>query len=296
MHDLDRLTAAELADPDDTAALDRLVHGWFALAAAADDTLAHWIGLDPEPAPRWRPGSGTLDNAAADAMSWFDEERDALTRAVRQAAGTGQAAIACALAQRMSTYLELTGHYDQWRDVLVLALGAADRAQDRQGQATMLGLLMQVEAIRDDHLSSLRYAALALDAYRLVTTEPGSPPTGSTQPSARLDAARMRGDALAVGLEACQLAVSTRLAGQPADYLSLLEEARDASGSRANHYWSCGPSRTSGSSTADSTGSSMPRGACGEHRSCYARTVSNCWTESRAATSPVSPRPTAGST
>ncbi|CAM3529314.1 BTAD domain-containing putative transcriptional regulator [Kibdelosporangium persicum] len=229
MHDLIHLVAAEHSPaPTGDRGVARVLSGWHALAAAADDQLGHWFGLDPEPAPIWRPAPDALATAARNPMRWFDEETTALTSAVHQAARDGHPA--WPIAQRLSTYLELRGRYTEWHDVLTAGLRGADATADRQGQATMLGLLMQVEGIRDEHRSSLRYGALTVAAYfDLPAGEPVAPVTVEEPTvSAALLAARREGDALAVGFEASRLALAKRAAGEPADYLGLLEEARDA--------------------------------------------------------------------
>lgn len=201
----------------------RLRHGWLALAAVADDQLGHWFGLDPAPEPAWQPPEDTVAAVAAEPMRWFDEEQDALMAAVR---GAGDA-VSWALAQRLATYHELRGRYEDWVTVLRAGLAAADELHDRQGQATMLGLLMHAEATRDDHQSGMRYAALAFVAYQ----ELGAPPPVTTVPSVSnpsLDDARRDGDVLAVGFHACRLALTLRIEGARIDYLALFEEAVDA--------------------------------------------------------------------
>ncbi|WP_185845512.1 AfsR/SARP family transcriptional regulator [Kibdelosporangium aridum] len=227
MHDLVRLAACETVEEADFHAVQRVLNGWLALAVAADDQLAHWVGLDPEPAPVWRPPAELLAIAEADPLRWFDEEHLALLQAIRQAAERGCAGVAWALAQRVSTYLETRGRYEEWRDALMQGLSAADEAGDRQGQATMLGLLMQVDAIRDEHLGSLRYAVLCIAAYRETSQASvfrAAPPVVTPA----LEEARRQGDAVAVGFEASRLALACRLVGEDCDYLGLLEEARDA--------------------------------------------------------------------
>ena len=223
MHDLVRLVASELADSTDTESTSRLRHGWLALAATADDRLAHWFGVDPEPTPAWHPPSEVVAAVAADPMRWFDEERDALLAEARREVD----AVTWALAQRLSTYLELRGHYSDWNAVLRTGLAAADDLRDRQGQATMLGLLMHAEATRDEHAAGIRYAALAFAAYQTVDI-PTPPLTAPSASSPVLEDARRRGDALAVGFEACRLALTLRLSNAQVDYLALFEEARDA--------------------------------------------------------------------
>jgi DNA-binding SARP family transcriptional activator/tetratricopeptide (TPR) repeat protein len=224
IHDLVRLVARDLASDVDTEAITRLRHGWLALAATADNQLAHWFGVDAEPTPAWLPPPDTMAAVAADPMRWFDEEHDALMAAVQG----DRDAVAWALAQRITTYQELRGHYDDWIAALRAGIAAADEIRDQQGQATMLGLLMHAEATRDDHDAGRRYAALAIAAYHELDA-PASPLTPApTVSTPALEDARRRGDALAVGFEACRLALAKRVEGAQIDYLSLFEEARDA--------------------------------------------------------------------
>jgi DNA-binding SARP family transcriptional activator/tetratricopeptide (TPR) repeat protein len=223
MHELIRLVAAELADDGDLAATTRLRHGWLALAAAADDQLAHWFGVDPAPAPAWLPPADTVAAVVADPLRWFDEEHDALMATAR-----GGGAAGWAIVQRMSTYLELRGRYEDWCTALRAGLAAADSVHDKQGQATMLGLLTHAEALRDEHEAGMRYAILAAGAYEALDTPPPPLTQAPTATTPALEDARRRGDALAVGFEASRLAIAQRLDGAQIDYLPLLEEARDA--------------------------------------------------------------------
>ncbi|MGC7101397.1 BTAD domain-containing putative transcriptional regulator [Amycolatopsis lurida] len=223
MHELIRLVAAELAGDDDLAAITRLRHGWLALATAADDQLAHWFGVDPSSPPDWLPPEDTVTAVSSNPLGWFDEEHDALMAAVR-----GGGAVAWDIAQRMTTYQELRGRYQDWYTTLRAGLAAADALRDKQGQATMLGLLMHAESTRDEHQAGMRYAVLAYEAYQAL--DPEAPPLvqAPTATSAALEDARRRGDVLAVGVEACRLAIALRLEGARVDYLALFEEARDA--------------------------------------------------------------------
>lgn len=198
-------------------------HGWLALTAAADDQLAHWFGVDPAPSPVWLPPADTVAAVIADPLRWFDEEHDALMTAVR-----GCGPVAWAIAQRMATYQELRGRYEDWCTVLRAGLAAADASHDKQGQATMLGLLMHAEATRDEHQAGMRYAALAFAAYQALDTPPPPCTRATTATTPALEDARRRGDVLAIGFEACRLTISLRVQGTEADYLALFEEARDA--------------------------------------------------------------------
>ncbi|MFD9944897.1 BTAD domain-containing putative transcriptional regulator [Nonomuraea sp. NPDC059023] len=212
MHDLVRLVARELATAEDQQVLPRVTNGWFALAVAADSTFGHWVGLDPEPEARWHPPDEVLTAVRRDATIWFEEVCADLFHVLDQA---GE--LAWPLAQRMSTYLELRGRYGQLVDTLSAGLRAAERCADQQGIATMLGLLMDAEAGRDDYAASIDYAARTFAAYQKVR----SPETAVRDP---VD--EPGGDPLTVGLAAAREAAVRRMAGEEGDYLSLFETAR----------------------------------------------------------------------
>lgn len=243
MHDLIHLLAGELAAQEAArtreAALDRVLDGWLDLAATADDALPHWYGLDPEPAPRYRAPAEARRAAAADPMAWFDDEAYLLGVAVRQAARHGLARVAWPLAQRLSTYLDLRGRYEEWGVALRAGLGAARAAGDAPGVACMLGLLVDVEAAQDRIDTAMVYAEQALRAYRELP--PGhryAPPEPPPAPARRhpvvaelegeLARARERGDPLDTGWAAYRLALARRAEGLHGGYEALFEEAADA--------------------------------------------------------------------
>ncbi|WP_327585687.1 NB-ARC domain-containing protein [Nonomuraea sp. NBC_00507] len=256
MHDLVLLCASELAAQGGDAgqrdaAVRRATHGWFALAAAADDGLAHWVGVDPAPEPGWRPPDAIVERVRDRPVQWFDEERETLVSLVRRAADAGgdphgdssgcsgadpdgdssgdsggDAGLAWPLAQRLSNILELQGRHDERVAVLSSGLRAAELLGDDQGRATMLGLLMLVESDRDDYLAALGYGERALKAYRLAA-EPGSDPSpapvSQPEPHQGTD-----GDWLSVGLVTARRILTWRHQHREGDYLSLFERARDA--------------------------------------------------------------------
>lgn len=254
-HDLVRLFAWRKAgqvddEPARSHALDRVRHGWLALAQAADDQLPHWTGIDPEPAARWQPAARVVSAVCGAPMSWFDEESGHLDEEIRRAGDDGDATVAWPLAQRMATYLDVRGRHEQLRTVLTCGLQAAERADDLQGRATMLGLLADAVANLDDYPGALAFGDRALEAYTALYADRAAPPTPLTPPAPAGDApasphdlsrlrqelaqARRRGDTMAVGLFAAELALAQRRAAVHGDFLGLFEEARDA-------FRSCGP-------------------------------------------------------
>ncbi|HEX4813393.1 MAG TPA: BTAD domain-containing putative transcriptional regulator [Nonomuraea sp.] len=245
MHDLIHLAAGELAAEEETpaerrAALGRVLHGWYDLAVVADGRLAHWYDLDPAPEPAWRAPAAIRATVEANALAWFDEEAYPLGTAMRQAADEGLSQVAWPLAQRVSTYFDIRGRYDEWYDILQDGLRAADQAGDWAGSACMLGLLADVEGSRDRYDLALANAEQALTAYGklppgevLVCGDEGDTddPTGDPEVARRsevLEEARRDGDPMAVGWAAYDLIFALRNAGLNRGYLPLFEEARAA--------------------------------------------------------------------
>ncbi|WP_436531832.1 hypothetical protein [Actinoplanes sp. HUAS TT8] len=72
------------------------------------------------------------------ALTWFDGQRETLTEAVRLAAETGDAATAWPLAVAMQQYLQVSGHFQEWEDVMRVALPAARDSGDDLGEAHVL--------------------------------------------------------------------------------------------------------------------------------------------------------------
>ncbi len=249
MHDLVGLFAGDKAqeagdEPETMPAIDRVGHGWLALARSADNRLPHWTGLDPEPTPRWAPHTRVVSAVRDSPMSWFDNEQTHLDAQIRRAAGAGDAAVCWPLAQRMATYLDIRGRHEQLHLALTHGLRAAERADDPQGRAAMLGRLADTAANRDDYLGALAYGDRALEAYKALYPDgaaaPPQPPDASAagSPAAfphdlgllrkELADARSRADTMAVGLFSAEIALAQRRAGVDGDFLGLFEEARDA--------------------------------------------------------------------
>ncbi|WP_020674133.1 AfsR/SARP family transcriptional regulator [Amycolatopsis nigrescens] len=254
VHDLVHLLAGELAQQEPVAArraaVRRVLDGWLDLAATADGELPHWYGLDPEPEPGWRAPEELRAAVRADPYGWLDDEASTLATLVRQAAAEGQPA--WPLAQRMTTYLDVRGRYDDWAEVLADGLRTAEQAGDRRGVACMLGLLTDVEATRDRVGESMRYAERTVAAYLALVEDGAAFPAATEkaiQPSSQpelvaseraLDRARHAEDPLAVGQAAFTLAIGYRRAGVHGDYLPLFEEAMaafQASGARLSQLW-----------------------------------------------------------
>ncbi|MGB3441050.1 MAG: BTAD domain-containing putative transcriptional regulator [Actinophytocola sp.] len=132
------LTATESAE-ERSAALERVIGGWLALAEDAhrdeyggDYTILHGT------APRWRPPGRVRRDRSTNPMAWWDSERAGLVEAVRQAAATGLDELCWDLALTSITLFEVKGYYDYWRETATLGLDVTRRAENRRGYAVML--------------------------------------------------------------------------------------------------------------------------------------------------------------
>ncbi|WP_410567364.1 BTAD domain-containing putative transcriptional regulator [Amycolatopsis sp. cmx-4-61] len=159
LHDLIRVYAAERLQQDSTeqertAALERVLGGWLALAEEAhrreyggDYTILHGT------APRWRPGAAELDDHLGEPAHWWEGERRALVAAIRQAAKAGFDELCWDLALTSVTLFEAKGYFDDWLECAELAYEAARRADNRVGVAAMqysLGTLHMFQARLDE--------------------------------------------------------------------------------------------------------------------------------------------------
>ena len=119
LHDLVADYAREQArehEPDAAAASTRLLAGWLALAAAADERIPHGEGF-AVPA-----STGAPPVAVTAPYDWFDAERAGLLGAIEEAVRLGRPDLAGQLALRMSGYLKLRCDYDDWLAALRLAI------------------------------------------------------------------------------------------------------------------------------------------------------------------------------
>jgi DNA-binding SARP family transcriptional activator len=172
MHDLLRAHATELVATTDTeaerdAALRRLLDHYLHTAHAADRLL------EPhrDPLPLEDPPPDVVVTAHADprqAMRWFRAERRSLLAAVDQAAALGLHRYAYRLPWTLVTFLDRQGHWPEYLATQQVALRAARRLGDREGQArahrfiaNALGRLGQEDAAERHSYRALRlYAEL----------------------------------------------------------------------------------------------------------------------------------------
>lgn len=145
-------------------ALHRLLHGWPALAGAADDLLGDANGA---PDPRVAPPEDGARAVRAGALDWFETERAGLVAAVDQAAAAHLPDVAGALALRMSTFLGNRGYADDWEHTLHTAIRGARTGGAHRLLARLLDALFKAHLQRDEHP---RLPAVAAEQLAVATT------------------------------------------------------------------------------------------------------------------------------
>jgi tetratricopeptide (TPR) repeat protein len=137
-HDLLRAYAAELArtaDPEteQRAAAHRMLDHYLHSAHTASLSLyPRWEALSLPPP---QPGVIPEKQAGHAAWAWFDAEHPVLLAAIQQAAATGWATHAWQLPRTLMDYLDRQGRWHDWAATQHTALDAAQRHNDRQGDA-----------------------------------------------------------------------------------------------------------------------------------------------------------------
>lgn len=149
-HSLLKAYAAERAstgEPAEAAAeAVRRVLTWYlrTAAAAAELVSPHRYRI---PLPPCEPGIEPLSFDSPDqALAWCETERVNLVAATRQAAAAGQSGIAWQLPVELMSFFNRRGYLADWRATHHAALAAAERMQDRPGQAWVLNNLGMVYA------------------------------------------------------------------------------------------------------------------------------------------------------
>ncbi len=140
MHDLLRSYAVELLSAEEpreerTRAVRRVLT-WYLLSADAGRKaiLPRSRSLHLVPAGDQVRPVERFDEAA-DAVRWFDTERENLLAALRQAVAWGQYDIAWMLPAVASGFFELSAHWSDWKHVHELGLDAARLVGSRLGEA-----------------------------------------------------------------------------------------------------------------------------------------------------------------
>jgi len=156
LHDLVSDFARERAldeepEPERTEALRRMLEGWLALAAQADERAGHGMipaaGLPVPPAPR----GASMAPVTQTPRQWLEAERASIVGAVEQACRAGLVDAAGQLALRLSGYLALRAHHDDWEHTLRIA---TERTGDDEIRLRLLSATFAAALYKS------RYAAL----------------------------------------------------------------------------------------------------------------------------------------
>lgn len=151
VHDLLRLHATDIGDPgeramavaDLTTVLQAFLERcrWAAQAMPFEYFgVLESLPLKPDP----------LGMTAAEAVTWFDEERNGFLPAIRAAAQNGLHDHAWRIAAAWGPYLDLRAGFDDWLESHRIGLTSARACGDLRGQAIMLRCIGQTALYRDD--------------------------------------------------------------------------------------------------------------------------------------------------
>jgi DNA-binding SARP family transcriptional activator/tetratricopeptide (TPR) repeat protein len=204
-HDLLRAYAAERTREQDTEAerdqaRTRLL-GWYLHAVAAADRALDYGDPRAAPDPRYRPPEGTEFAGHHEADMWLAAEHANIVEAVRSAEDHVLDTIAWQLAIFSWNYFYRHGYLDDWLTTHQIALRAARRSGDLEGQRRVLNLLGLYHRHRND-------ANAAIDCYRQS-----------------LGIARMAEDQRKQGATLDNLAMAYSIAGRDQDALRCFDEA-----------------------------------------------------------------------
>jgi DNA-binding SARP family transcriptional activator len=160
MHDLLRLYARQMAEPEDEPAIHRLEDFYLAATDAAARVLYPQMQRLPlrVPAP-----AEPLDHAAA--LAWLEDERPNLVAAVRAAAEAHRPA-AWLLTDALRGYFWMRRYADDWLAVGEAGLAAATAAGDPAGQAAAHLGLAQANRWLTRHELAVEHFARARESAR----------------------------------------------------------------------------------------------------------------------------------
>ena len=170
LHDLLRAYAADQARARDSqadrdAAVGRVLDHYLHTAAAAAMLLMpvkEPVVLAP---PRPGAAAGQLADYAQ-ALGWFEAERQVLISAVSLADKTGSNTHAWQLPWAMGAFLQPRGHWQDWAAIQRTALAAATRLDDIAAQAVSGRLLAMACANLGDHDQARGHYASSLTLYQ----------------------------------------------------------------------------------------------------------------------------------
>jgi DNA-binding SARP family transcriptional activator/tetratricopeptide (TPR) repeat protein len=159
---LERLTDEE-SPGEQRSALERVIAALLFVAREAHNR--EYSGdylLPPTDTGRWRLPQSLVDRLLYDPLTWYEEERQSLSAAVRQAAVTGLAGYAWSLAISSVALYEARRYFSDWRETHEAALKAAWQAEDKRGEAAMrysLGSLFMFQQQNGHARRQFRFAS-----------------------------------------------------------------------------------------------------------------------------------------
>jgi DNA-binding SARP family transcriptional activator/tetratricopeptide (TPR) repeat protein len=176
-HDLLRAYAAELSRSQESladrqAAVHRLLDHY--LHTAVDAVL--WINTKRRltvPGPALPGAICEVFTGEAEALAWLKAEHDDLLAAIGAAEEYGLDAYAWRLPSTLSSYFLYQGHWAPWLAVQRVGVAAAQRAGDRQAEATAWRLLSQAASSLGDHDEARQHLQRALAICREVGDHDG---------------------------------------------------------------------------------------------------------------------------
>jgi tetratricopeptide (TPR) repeat protein len=165
LHDLIREYARSLAQPEDDAALDRVL-GYYLQATVIADGL-----VTSRAAPAGDRGHSPADppelSSRPAALAWLETERANLGACLDHAAARGKDGYVAHLAHSLHSYLRIAGHWDQALTIHQVAMEGARRAGDRHGEGNALadlGIVQQITGAYPSAQASLTGSVTLLAA------------------------------------------------------------------------------------------------------------------------------------
>jgi DNA-binding SARP family transcriptional activator len=180
LHDLLRAFARECLEDEEPAparlaALERVLRVSTLLAEHADSLLVpsgiDIVGSDPD--DRGRLEHPALVIVGRDPASWFEAERTSHVAAVRQACDADLWRLGGRLAVALRGFFQLRSYWDDWEQTHMLALMAARRAGNRDGEARVLVGLGDLFNVRHRLDDGLRYVQEGVQAFRETGNQRG---------------------------------------------------------------------------------------------------------------------------
>lgn len=132
------LLAAQMPEPERTAARRRLLQCWLFLARSAHQrAYGGDFTASRSTASHWSLPADMVEDLLVDPIGWFDSEHSNLVQAIRLAAELGLVDLCSELAVASATFFEARSHREDWRETHGIALELAVRHQDGRAEAVV---------------------------------------------------------------------------------------------------------------------------------------------------------------